>query len=199
MVSNLVVYQLALIALVWLFLMLAWLWPSEPAAARPLPPTPVTPPRKRSTAPKPFTGFIRKPHCHACEPTIQARRLPQPSAPPPKIISTRGRRRYVDTSRHFCPDADCRYGGWVGLGNLQAKGHPSGGPWTPAMAAGLTHHVWTLRAVLLFRGPPWPQPASLLTPRLVGSRQRRGPEQVPCVHMARCEGFTRAQKAAGRP
>ncbi len=31
-------------------------------------------------------------------------------------------------------------------------------PCTPAMAAGLTDHVWTLRAVLLFRVPPWPQP-----------------------------------------
>jgi IS1 family transposase len=31
-------------------------------------------------------------------------------------------------------------------------------PQTPAMAAGLTHHVWTLREVLLFRVPPWPQP-----------------------------------------
>jgi IS1 family transposase len=31
-------------------------------------------------------------------------------------------------------------------------------PWTPAMAAGVTDHVWTLRAVLLFRVPPWPQP-----------------------------------------
>ena len=30
---------------------------------------------------------------------------------------------------------------------------------TPAMAAGLTDHVWTLREVLLFRVPPWPQPA----------------------------------------
>jgi hypothetical protein len=30
-------------------------------------------------------------------------------------------------------------------------------PHAPAMAAGLTEHVWTLRAVLLFRGPPWPQ------------------------------------------
>jgi hypothetical protein len=29
---------------------------------------------------------------------------------------------------------------------------------TPAMAAGLTDHVWTLREVLLFRVPPWPQP-----------------------------------------
>jgi IS1 family transposase len=32
-------------------------------------------------------------------------------------------------------------------------------PRTPAMAAGLTDHVWTLRAVLLYRVPPWPQPA----------------------------------------
>src|SRR5712691_4956919 len=34
-------------------------------------------------------------------------------------------------------------------------------PCTPAMAAGLTDHVWTLRAVLLFRVPPWPQPAGV--------------------------------------
>jgi hypothetical protein len=33
-------------------------------------------------------------------------------------------------------------------------------PCTPAMAAGLTDHVWTLREVLLFRVPPWPQPAA---------------------------------------
>jgi len=32
-------------------------------------------------------------------------------------------------------------------------------PRTPAMAAGLTDHVWTLREVLRFRVPPWPQPA----------------------------------------
>jgi hypothetical protein len=31
-------------------------------------------------------------------------------------------------------------------------------PCTPAMAAGLTDHVWTLREGLLFRVPPWPQP-----------------------------------------
>ena len=34
-------------------------------------------------------------------------------------------------------------------------------PQTPAMAAGLTDHVWTLREVRLFRVPPWPQPAGL--------------------------------------
>ena len=43
-------------------------------------------------------------------------------------------------------------------------GHGSAKRWqpqTPAMAAGLTDHVWTLREVLLFRVPPWPQPAGL--------------------------------------
>ena len=34
-------------------------------------------------------------------------------------------------------------------------------PQTPAMAAGLTDHVWTLREVLLYRVPPWPQPQAL--------------------------------------
>ena len=34
-------------------------------------------------------------------------------------------------------------------------------PCTPAMAAGLTDHVWTLREVLLFRVPPWPQPVGM--------------------------------------
>jgi hypothetical protein len=31
-------------------------------------------------------------------------------------------------------------------------------PCTPAMAAGVTDHVWTLRAVFLYRVPLWPQP-----------------------------------------
>ena len=43
-------------------------------------------------------------------------------------------------------------------------GSGSAKPWqpcTPAMVAGLTDHVWTLSEVLLFRVPPWPQPAGL--------------------------------------
>jgi hypothetical protein len=34
-------------------------------------------------------------------------------------------------------------------------------PSTPAMAAGLTDYVWTLREVLLFRVPLWPQPVGV--------------------------------------
>ncbi len=117
-----------LIALLWVFLMLSWVWPSEPAAARPIPPTPVTPPRTRAMAPTPFPGLIRQPHCDACAQAVASPREP-PCAPSPRLISTRGRRRQVDTSRHFCPDPDCTYGGWLGLGNITSNGHPSGGPW----------------------------------------------------------------------
>jgi IS1 family transposase len=34
-------------------------------------------------------------------------------------------------------------------------------PCTPAMAAGLTDHVWSLREVLMCRVPPWPQPQTV--------------------------------------
>jgi hypothetical protein len=34
-------------------------------------------------------------------------------------------------------------------------------PQTPAMAAGLTDRVWSLREVLMFRVPPWSQPQAL--------------------------------------
>jgi IS1 family transposase len=48
------------------------------------------------------------------------------------------------------------------------NGQGSAKPWrpcTPAMAAGLTDRVWTLRAVRLLRVPPWPQPQALETGR----------------------------------
>jgi IS1 family transposase len=45
------------------------------------------------------------------------------------MIFTRGRRRQVDTTGHFCPHATCSYHGWVGLGNIHANGHPNGRRW----------------------------------------------------------------------
>src|SRR3989441_13150657 len=45
------------------------------------------------------------------------------------MAPTHRRPHAVDTSRHFCPHSDCDYWGWLGLGNLRANGHPSGGPW----------------------------------------------------------------------
>jgi hypothetical protein len=43
---------------------------------------------------------------------------------------------------------------------VASNGNGSAKVWrsrTPAMAAGLTDHVWSLREVLMFRVPPWPQ------------------------------------------
>ncbi len=73
-------------------------------------------------------GLTKKPYCDTCE-HAPAPRPPVPAAPPPRLVPTRGRRRQVDTSTHFCPNPDCAYRGWVGWGNLRANGHPSGGPW----------------------------------------------------------------------
>jgi IS1 family transposase len=127
MVSHLFFYQLGLIALVWLCVMLQWAWPSAPAAAGPPPKLPPLLP-KRTREPKPFTGLTTKPHCDACTHASDLR--PEaPSPPPPRIVPTRGRRRQVDTSTHFCPNPDCAYRGWVGWGNLRANGHPNSGPW----------------------------------------------------------------------
>ena len=45
--------------------------------------------------------------------------------------------------------------------SVATKGQGSAKQWrpcTPAMAAGVTNHVWSLREVLLLRVPPWPQP-----------------------------------------
>ena len=128
MISHHVFYPLTLIVLVWLFLMLHWLWRSAPASTRLTTAQPIPPPRKRSKGPKPFQGLTRKPRCDACEQDVHLHREP-PCAPPPQLVSLRGRRRQVDTSHHFCPDPNCRYSGWTGLGNISSNGHPSGGPW----------------------------------------------------------------------
>jgi IS1 family transposase len=127
MVPDLFFYQLVLIALVWLCLMLQWAWPSDPATCPPIPePTPPVPKRHRER--KPFAGLTKKPHCDAWAHASDLR--PEaPCPPPPRIVPTRGRRRQVDTSTHFCPNPDCAYRGWVGWGNLRANGHPTGGSW----------------------------------------------------------------------
>src|SRR5712691_9500736 len=127
MVSHLFFYQLVLVALVWLCVMLHWAWPSDPAAC-PTTPEPPPPLPKRTREPQPFAGLTHKPHCDTCA-HAPAPRPHAPAAPPPRIVPTRGRRRQVDTSTHFCPHSDCAYHGWVGWGNLRANGHPNGGSW----------------------------------------------------------------------
>src|SRR5215471_9943787 len=128
MASNLWFYQLLLASLVLICLIIHVWWP-DPLRMTPPPPLQShTPRRKRSKEPKPFTGYIHKPLCEACEHGIDSR--PQvPGSPPPGMILTRGRKRTVDTQSQFCPDPDCAYHGWLGRGNIRANGHPGGQPW----------------------------------------------------------------------
>jgi hypothetical protein len=127
MISDLLISPLLLVGLVWLCLMLYWAWPSDCVIAHPTPPR-----RKRSRASKPFAGLTHKPRCDACEHTTDS--CPHaPSAPPSRIVSTRGRRRQVDTATYFCPNPDCRYRGWAGWGNIRANGHPNGGSCTSSL------------------------------------------------------------------
>ena len=130
MVSQHVFSQLVLLALLWLFVILHLSWPQRPATTPAVPalPEPLTPKRPRSNEPKPFEGLTHKPHCALCEQdTASPKALPP--VPPAPMAPTHRRPREVDTSRHFCPHSDCAYRGWLGLGNLRANGHPSGGPW----------------------------------------------------------------------
>jgi hypothetical protein len=128
MIPHLFFYQLVLLGLLWLFFMLHYGWPQRSATAPQRPPEPIKPKRNRAHEPKPFEGLTYKPHCVACEHEATHPKAPPPVRPDP-MPPTHRRPRQVDTSHHFCPHAGCDYRGWVGLGNLRANGHPSGGPW----------------------------------------------------------------------
>src|SRR5712691_10285662 len=141
MVSHLFFYQLVLVALVWLCVMLQWEWPSDPAAVCPTTPEPSGPLPKRRRDPQPFAGLTAQPHCDAWSHATGAPRPPAPSAPSPRFVPTRGRRRQVDISTHFCPNPDCAYRGWVGWGNLRANGHPNSGPWRQLLCVACRRYV----------------------------------------------------------
>jgi IS1 family transposase len=130
MIPHLFYYQLAVLGLLWLCILLHAVWPNRGAVSpqRPVEPKPITPPRQRSHKPKPFVGLTHKPPCALCEHEATHGTPPSPMRPEP-MPPTHRRPRGIDTSKHFCPHSGCRYRGWLGLGNLRANGHPSGGSW----------------------------------------------------------------------
>jgi hypothetical protein len=103
MVSYLFYYQLALLASIWLFVMLRLIWPK-----RGVPTTTasgmlvVKPQRQGIKEPKPFDGPTKKPHCTLREHDIAHPQPPAP-VPPDPMPPTHRRPRAIDTSQHFCP------------------------------------------------------------------------------------------------
>jgi IS1 family transposase/transposase-like protein len=134
MPSDPVFYLDACVFFILLCLLFCRFWPGgkTPPAAVPTPP-------RRTREPHPFVGYTRKPECSWCEQQVQS--PPQtPGAPPPRMIFTRGRRRQVDTSGHFCPHATCSYHGRVGWGNIRANGHPNGRRWRQLLCLSCQRH-----------------------------------------------------------
>lgn len=79
---------------------------------------------------QPPADLTEIPPCPACE-AERGEQEPAsaPAESPPRIEHERGARRRVDTSSHYCPNSDCRYHGWPGLGNIRSNGYPNGGRW----------------------------------------------------------------------
>ena len=128
MIPHLFYYQLMVLGLLSLFVILSLAWPSPSGPQTPRPTLPSTSRRKRGKEPQPFGGLPHKPLCVLCDQEATHPTPPPPVRPAP-MPPTHRRPRAIDTSRHFCPHMGCDYRGWLGLGNLRANGHSSGGPW----------------------------------------------------------------------
>src|SRR5215467_6176309 len=128
MIPHLFDYQLIVVGLLWLFVRLSLPWPSPSGPQEPRPATLSTTRRPRGKEPHPLGGLTRKPLCVLCDQDATQPTPPPPVRPEP-MPPTHRRPRAIDTSRHLCPHTDCDYRGWLGLGNLRANGHPSGGQW----------------------------------------------------------------------
>ena len=127
--SDLAFYLVTGVFLILLVLLTHWRWSRSTPAPAPRQST------RRKREPKPFAGYTRKPVCELCEQEVEShpQRL---GAPPPRLTFTRGRRRQVDTTGHFCPHTACAYHGRVDFGNLRANGHPNGRRWRQLVCLG---------------------------------------------------------------
>jgi IS1 family transposase/transposase-like protein len=100
-----------------------------------------TKPPSATREPKPFAGLTHKPDCPACAQAVEMQpSASAPPAPPPRMIVTRGRRRHIDTTGHFCPHTTCAYHGRVGWGNIRANGHPNGRRWRQLVCLSCKRH-----------------------------------------------------------
>jgi IS1 family transposase/transposase-like protein len=130
---DLIFYSFVYALLILLMLLILRFWRVDPSSSA----VPKPPRRKRD--PKPFAGLTRKPECELCD-RESAPHAPVPGTPPPRMTFTRGRRRHVETTGHFCPHAACAYHGRVDWGNIRANGHPNGRRWRQLVCLSCKRH-----------------------------------------------------------
>ena len=128
MISDVLLYTLLSIGGVWLGLLLYGVWPYDRAVSGQRLAMPATPQRKRSQEPQPFAGLTPSRIVPPVSRVRAPQALPSGTTRTDALCPTDARVRSTPRM-HFCPHANCAYRGWVGLGNLRANGHPSGGPW----------------------------------------------------------------------
>ncbi|MGE3541699.1 MAG: hypothetical protein AB7N91_30280 [Candidatus Tectimicrobiota bacterium] len=109
--SSLVDSQLALLAIIWLFVLFHLIWTEQSATTPTAPATSIKLKRTRSHALKAFEGLTHKPHGALCERDTVPPKAPPPTPPDPRPLPHR-RPRTVDTSRPFGPHTACDYRGW---------------------------------------------------------------------------------------
>ena len=121
MVSYLFYYQLALLASIWLFVMLHLIWPKRGVPSTTASVMPVVKPQRQG---------IKEPIARSAGAFPSLSQL---------CVAPRQPRLIPEVAN--------------GTGSARMWR-----PCTPAMAAGLTNHVWSLKEGRRYLVPPWPQP-----------------------------------------
>jgi hypothetical protein len=130
---DLILYLVTGLFLILLVVLTHWRW----RRSKTVPPPPKLTRRQRE--PKCFAGYTHKPECELCDHRTDS--PPQsPMAPPPRMSLTRGRRRQVDTTGPFCPQATCSYHAWVDWGHIRPNGHPHGRRWRQLVCLSCHRH-----------------------------------------------------------
>ena len=196
MMPRLVYYQLGILgpALVVYHAALPLAQPTQwdASAQRPIPSRPK---RKRSSEPKPFAGLTQKPPCALCEHERGETTPPPPVRPDPMPVTNR-RPCVIDTSMHFCPHDGCEYRGWLGLGNLRANGHPSGGPWRQLSCRSCHGYFWNRTAHFHAKRCRWSS-SSTCWPRGRRVRYPCNPRVLESRLTPSCHGWWKRPSSSG--
>ena len=92
-----------------------------------------------------------KPDCPACR--AEGTKVTPPPRPAPRVKKKAGCPRSVKTDLYYCPCKECTHYGWVGLDNIIANGHPSGGQWRQLYCTVCGTYFMETSGTIFYRSP----------------------------------------------